>query len=94
MAIDRTKNEYRHKCKTCDKVELLKYPTYWYRTKKGKDIGNSCSKVGNTQGFKKGEASWNSGKKLSGMTGKYYVTFKKKMPRGIVWGHNLGRRVA
>jgi len=22
----------------------------------------------------------------------YYITFKRKMPKGIVWGHNLGRR--
>ena len=24
----------------------------------------------------------------------YYVTFKRKMPKGIVWGHNLSRRIA
>lgn len=24
----------------------------------------------------------------------YYVTFKRKMPEGIVWGHNLNRRIA
>lgn len=23
----------------------------------------------------------------------YYVTFKRKMPKGIVWGHNLKRRI-
>lgn len=23
----------------------------------------------------------------------YYVTFKRKMPEGIVWGHNLNRRI-
>lgn len=24
----------------------------------------------------------------------YYVTFKKKIPQGIIWGHNLSRRIA
>lgn len=24
----------------------------------------------------------------------YYVTFKKKIPQGVVWGHNLNRRIA
>ena len=24
----------------------------------------------------------------------YYVTFKRKMPKGIVWGHNLTQRIA
>jgi 5-methylcytosine-specific restriction endonuclease McrA len=23
----------------------------------------------------------------------YYVTFKKKLPKGIIWGHNLSRRI-
>lgn len=24
----------------------------------------------------------------------YYVTFKRKLPHGVVWGHNLSRRIA
>lgn len=24
----------------------------------------------------------------------YYVTFKRKLPKGVVWGHNLSKRVA
>jgi 5-methylcytosine-specific restriction endonuclease McrA len=24
----------------------------------------------------------------------YYVTFKRKLPQGVVWGHNLSRRIA
>jgi 5-methylcytosine-specific restriction endonuclease McrA len=24
----------------------------------------------------------------------YYVTFKRKLPQGVVWGHNFNRRVA
>lgn len=24
----------------------------------------------------------------------YYVTFKRKIPEGIIWGHNLSRRIA
>jgi HNH endonuclease/NUMOD3 motif len=24
----------------------------------------------------------------------YYVTFKKKLPKGVIWGHNLSRRMA
>lgn len=24
----------------------------------------------------------------------YYITFKRKMPEGIIWGHNLSRRIA
>lgn len=24
----------------------------------------------------------------------YYITFKRKLPQGVVWGHNLNRRIA
>jgi hypothetical protein len=24
----------------------------------------------------------------------YYITFKRKMPKGIIWGHNFSRRIA
>lgn len=24
----------------------------------------------------------------------YYITFKRKLPQGVIWGHNLSRRIA
>ena len=65
MGIDRKSNTFVHVCIECGDKQFLKYPTHWYRTKKGKNKCNLCSKKGgNAASFKIGFTPWN--KKLKG----------------------------
>jgi len=90
--VDRKANIYLHSCIGCEKEELLKYPTYWHRVNRGLGKCKSCAPK-NMDGLVKGQG-WNKGMNISGMACHYYVTFKRKMPEGIIWGHNFSRRIA
>lgn len=62
---------HRHTCIDCGEIELLKYPTYWYRVNKGTNKCSICSKKG-LGTFKPGMVPWNKGKKGYGRWAKWY----------------------
>lgn len=71
-----------HQCPKCEKKEQLKYPTFWYRTRRGTGFCNSCSRAGgNKTSFKKGLVPWNTGLNISGMSGKKQSEKQKQAMR-------------
>jgi hypothetical protein len=61
---------YDFTCKTCNRVETLKYKTYWYRKNVGTGNCKSCRSKNSKTLFKKGHKAWNAGLNVSGMTDK------------------------
>lgn len=71
--MNRIEATHKHVCIDCGVEEVLKYPTYWYRVRRGTNKCGRCSKKGGNQtSFKKNQVPHNKGQAGYGKWAKWY----------------------